>query len=369
MDWNTGAVRALAILLTLTLTVTAAVPGAAAGAADRPAAPRATAAVTACTATDSRLIGLSGIAVTADGYIAVTDSNVDKSAIRIFFLDSRCRLVRSIGYPTSAYDPEDLAVGRDGTLYVADIGDNGATRRSVAIWRVPPGGQPHIVRYAYPDGAHDAEALLLAADDAPIIVTKDPLVAGVYTPTGPPDPGGAPVPLRKVGTFTPSPTGTSSGVGPLGGFVVTGGANAPDRSKVALRTYSDAYEWPVPDGDVVKAITSGHPAITPLPDEPQGESIGYTRDGSAFVTVSDQEDSPVHTDVLRYPSAVTAPASPSAAAGSRPTTGTTAAGAAPAAGHRADGPVRWLLLAAVAGVALLGVGLLAVALARRRRPG
>ena len=51
----------------------------------------------------------------------------------------------------------------------------------------------------------------------------------------------------------------------------------PDR--VALRTYTAAYEWDVPDGDVVKAITTATPRITPLPDEPQGESIAYTADG------------------------------------------------------------------------------------------
>ena len=37
----------------------------------------------------------------------------------------------------------------------------------------------------------------------------------------------------------------------------------------------------MPDGDVVKAITTTTPRVTPLPDEAQGESIAYTADGAA----------------------------------------------------------------------------------------
>ena len=74
----------------------------------------------------------------------------------------------------------------------------------------------------------------------------------LYVPTGPPDPSGRPVALREVGTFTPVVTGTPNGLGIAGNLLVTGGANAPDRTSVALRTYSDAYVWDVPDRDVVQ---------------------------------------------------------------------------------------------------------------------
>ncbi len=325
--------------------------------------PQEAAASTACTVTDPRLIGLSGLAVTADGYVAISDSNIDKTKIRIFYLDAQCRYVRSIGYPTSAYDPEDLAVGRDGTLYVADIGDNGRTRRSIGIWRLPPGStRPQLYRYTYPDGAHDAEALLLAADDTPIVVTKDPLVANVYVPTGPADPSGTPVALRKVGTFTPEVTGTPNGVGTVGDVLVTGGANSPDRSRVALRTYADAYEWAVPDGDVVKAITTGRPQRTPLPGEPQGESIAYSRDGTQIFTVSDVETDPLSTPILRYPAnpaAATAPStSPSTTRSSVPTRPPPAGASST---HRL-GPVL-----AAGGVAAVGIAVIGVVWARRRR--
>jgi hypothetical protein len=268
------------------------------------AAPAAAASRGVCTIDDPRVIGVSGLIATRSGFIAISDSNFDKSKIRIWYLSPSCRALSSIGYPTPAYDPEDAAIGRDGTLYVADIGDNGLHRSTIAIWSLRPGHRiPTITRYAYPDGPHDAEALLLAADDTPIIVTKDPIRAGVYVPAGPGR-------LEKVGTFTLTPTATPTGVGPLGGFVITGGANSADRTRVALRSYNDAYEWAVPDGDVVKAITMTTPLITPLPNEPQGESIAYTPDGTGFYTVSDQEVAPIRTVIRRYASALDTVPSP-----------------------------------------------------------
>jgi hypothetical protein len=70
---------------------------------------------------------------------------------------------------------------------------------------------------------------------------------------------------------------------------VTGGATAPDGSRVVLRTYTDAFEWDVKDGDVVAALTTGTPRVTPLSDDPFGEAISYTPDGKLFVTVSETE--------------------------------------------------------------------------------
>src|SRR5215813_4390925 len=149
----------------------------------------AAAATTVCTVTDDRLVGLSGLVVTGSGFISISDSNFDKSRIRIWYLDRHCKPQHSVRYPTAAFDPEDAATGRDGTLYVADIGDNDRSRRSIAVWTLRPSkSTPKIYRYAYPDGPHDAEAILLAADDSPIIITKDPATAGLYVPTRPADP-------------------------------------------------------------------------------------------------------------------------------------------------------------------------------------
>jgi hypothetical protein len=269
--------------------------------------------VTVCTVDDPRAVELSGLVATPDGYVSVIDSQFDPDTILIVYLDSACGVSRTEGYPTAARDPEDIAAAPDGILWVADIGDNitAQTRRStVALWRLPPdGGDPVIHRLSYPDGPHDAEALLFGADGQPIIVTKDISgLAGLYRPTGPLQAqSGTGVPLEKVGTFRPSVTGASNPLGGVGEMVVTGAATSPDRRRVALRTYAAAYEWDVPDGDVVKAITTGTPRYTPLPDEPQGESIAYTVDGQGFLTLSDVSGP---TELRRYqPSTVELPGS------------------------------------------------------------
>src|SRR5262249_2873252 len=163
--------------------------------------------------------------------VAINDGNVDSSTVKVWFLDSACKYKSAISYPTAPLDPEDLAIGKDGTIWVADFGDNDKQRSRIALWKVAPSGtpRPQIFRFTYPDGAHDAEALLLAADDTPIIVTKDYGDAGIYVPSAALDPTGTAVPLKKVGDFKPVKTGTPNPLEAIGTAVVTGGANSPDR--------------------------------------------------------------------------------------------------------------------------------------------
>jgi hypothetical protein len=272
-----------------------------------------------CTVTSKDVLELSGLVATDTGYVAINDGN-DNAPEKIFKLDNQCKLVSSVGYaPGDARDPEDLAVAPDGTIWVADVGDNDSKRTTVALWKVTGNKAPVAHRVTYPDGARDAEAMLLGADGVPIIITKETpgRPAGIYVPSAAlvaNSQNG--VPLRRVGQITLPSSDTPNGIGPLGRMVVTGGAKSPDGKRVVLRTYADALEWDVPaDGDVVKALTTGKPRITPLPNEPQGESITYSRDGKSFVTVSDLPQGRT-TPLLRYtPASGAAPAAQQTAAG------------------------------------------------------
>jgi hypothetical protein len=313
-----------------------------------------------CTVDDPRAIELSGLVATSDGYVSVIDSQFDTDTVRIVYLDRSCAVTRTQGYPTPARDPEDVALDPQGRLWVADIGDNvtAQTRRAtIALWLVPPDGDPVIHRLTYPDGPHDAEALLFGSDGVPVIVTKELSgVASLYTPTEPLQPRTATgVPLAKVGEFRPArPSPAPSlfdALAAIGSTVVTGAATSPDRHRVALRTYTAAYEWDVPDGDVVKAITTGTPRITPLPDETQGESIAYSPDGADFLTVSDNSGP---TPLLRYHP--TAPPTPTAASGV----------AALVPGGRST--LVFAALAATGGLILAATGLLALRRRASRSP-
>lgn len=103
-------------------------------------------------------------------------------------------------------------------LFVGDIGDNGARRSSVFVHRVrepKPGGHrrlldPKTFEFKYPDGAHNAETLMVRPGSTRIyIVTKGKKVPGsVYVAPRVPSSKRVNV-LRRVG---PAPAGMADGV-------------------------------------------------------------------------------------------------------------------------------------------------------------
>ena len=158
----------------------------------------------------------------------VDDGSDDPTHRRVFLLDRRCAVTRAVSYPSRPRDTEDLAAAADGTLWIADTGDNGLTRTTVALWRLDPGAAaPRLYRMSYPDGPHDAEALLVDRAGTPIVVTKAVAAAALYVPAAPPR-AGRTTPLRRAGTVTLPVTGTSNPFGLPGRLLVTGGAVRPD---------------------------------------------------------------------------------------------------------------------------------------------
>jgi hypothetical protein len=298
-----GAVTSLILGLS---TPAAAAPSPSAGTAQPPAAG---AGQTVCTPDSQKINEISGLVATATGYVAINDSANASSKSRIFTLDASCKVVGTpINYEPTARDPEDLTLDKNGTLWIADIGDNteasggsATARPTVAVWNLPQGAKaPVINRLAYPDGKkRDAEALLLNGDGTPIIITKDP-VGEVWIPEGPLQPNTTKgVKLKQMGTFAPQETKTANPLAFLGWKAITGAASSPDGTRVVIRTYSDAYEFDVQGGDVIKAITSGKPRITPLPNEARGEAITYSTDGKQYITASDVP-SDVKAPILKY---------------------------------------------------------------------
>ena len=233
-----------------------------------------------CTITDPRLAELSGLVVVGRSMFAIPDGGDELS---VLVLDGSCAVTDVRTAPVDPYDPEDLAVAADGTLWISDTGDNGGDRPTVALHALRADGSASLYRLGYPDGPHDAEALVLTPDGTPYLVTKEVLGASrVYRPAGELTDGST-VPLEQVATVNLTLTGTPGGpVGRAGQLMVTGGAVSRDGRLMALRTYTDAYVWPLTGSDVPAAVEA-EPVRIPLPESPQGQAISFGTDDRNLV--------------------------------------------------------------------------------------
>jgi hypothetical protein len=279
---------------------------------------------TFCQITDQRLLELSGLVAVPGRLLAINDGG---DRVEVYVLDGACRVIDLQTAAVDPFDPEDLAVGADGTVWVADIGDNGASRPTVALVALRPDGTTNLYRLTYPDGAHDAEALLVAPDGTPYVVTKEVLGASsVYRPATALVDGGT-VAMGKVATVNLTLTGTPGGpVGRAGQLLVTGGAVARDGRHLALRSYTDAYVWPLAGSDVATAFAAD-PVRVALPDSPQGEAISFTPDSINLVVAS--EGTPSDVTIVPLPAGAAAPATGTGAGPTPSLTDFTSSGLSP----------------------------------------
>lgn len=243
-----------------------------------------------CVMADKRVAELSGLVADGNRWYAVNDGGTKST---VYVLTKDCKVEKVINGPIDPFDVEDLARGADGTFWLADTGDNDKKRETVALISLTPDGKAKLHRLTYPDGAHDTEALLLDQSGTPYLITKNPFGRGdIYRPVAKiTSPG--PTVLEKVGSVQLTSTDTTGGpVNPsIGSVVVTGAASNPAGTVVALRTYTDAYLYAVPNGDLLAAFKTD-PVRIPLPDEKQGEAIGLEPDGT-LVSASEGVGQPI----------------------------------------------------------------------------
>lgn len=208
----------------------------------------------------------------------------------------------------NARDWEDIAAGpgpqrNRSYLYIGDIGDNDHARADVVVYRIPePQLKPsdenstkkrpqttepaEAIRLVYPDGKHDAEALMVhPASGNLYIVTKvafaNPAVYEAPTPLT----AGQPITMKKIGeVHVPS----------IFGGAITGGSISPDGRRVALCDYFQGYELVLPAAnknfaDIWKQKMTGFD----LGKREQGESITYRLDGNAVLATSEGKSPPL----------------------------------------------------------------------------
>lgn len=311
------------------------------------------------TFTDPEIVESSGLVagVGADDlFVTVNDSG---DGARVFAVDPRSGdTVGVTTWPGQAVDVEALAPAGEDAVWVGDIGDNLAGRDTITVTRVPVGASDRAVdgesfELRYPDGAHDAETLLVHPRTGRLFVAVKEFIGRLYAAPRRLDPDG-PNELTRVDDI-------------LG--ISTDGAFFPDARHVIVRNYGQAavYTWP----ELERLETFD------LPAQPQGEAIAVSADGEVFVS-SEGEGEPVLQ--VELPESVrTAMAADNAGGGSGDGTGE-GKGAGERAdrsdgdGERPDG-VQWpwlvgglLLVIAVVTVTVVAIGGVATLVWRSRPP-
>ncbi len=205
-------------------------------------------------------------------------------------------------------DWEDMAITsfEDGPyLYVADFGDNIAQYSDCAIYRLP---EPSInsttplsntvkkvqkISYRYPDGARDAECLLIDHKTKDIyILTKREAKQRLYR-------------LAYPQSYTQMMTAEfveevsfSTAINAL--FYITAGDVSQDNQELLVRNYGTIYHWRRAANETIPMMLARPALVLPYnynsAKEPQGEGICFAKNGSGYYTIGETSDAlvPVH---------------------------------------------------------------------------
>ena len=201
-------------------------------------------------------------------------------------------------------DWEDIAIGpgpKPGVnyIYVGDIGDNRSGRPHLFIHRFEEPSftidenNPfrievddfNTIKYEYPDGARDAETLMIDPESKDlIIITKREVNVHVYQ---------LPYPQRTDGE-----NATIYFRGRLPFRTIVGGDISPDGNEIVIKDYGAVYHWNNAGSNIVETIFNVAPNQVEYIPEVQGESIGWTWKGDGYFTITETEK--IQADPILY---------------------------------------------------------------------
>ena len=231
-----------------------------------------------CRFQDPQIVESSGLVARAGLFFTVNDSG---DSGRVFAVDARtCRTVGVTSWSDEVEDVEALAADGDEVL-VGDIGDNLAARDSIRLLRVPAGAGDRAVRpttyeLSYPDGARDAEALLVDPVTRRVLVASKGLMSGVL--------------YQAPEQLSESEPNRLKAIADIPGLV-TDGAFLPDGRHLVLRTYSRAVFYTYPGLELVGEVD--------LPDQQQGEGIAVDQRGRVYLSSEGQQAPVLRLDLPR----------------------------------------------------------------------
>ncbi len=226
---------------------------------------------------------------------------------RLFAINPEGRLIGTYRINNArCRDWEDIAIGpgpdpnRD-YLYIGDIGDNLELRGSITVYRVPEpkvdltksfqegadsivteieSEEAESIELAYPDGAKDAETLMVDPLNGDIyIVTKRDILCRVYRAAYPQS-AEKPMVMNRIAV--------------LPWAMAVGGDISPDGSLIIIRSLTYASIWERPKDKPLWQAFGSEPRNVELIYEPQGEAICFNADSSGFFTTSEMKNPPMY---------------------------------------------------------------------------
>lgn len=246
---------------------------------------------------DSGLVEASGIVrstLEPNVFWSQNDSGNDE---RLFAYDSTGRSLGSVRITGAKNrDWEAVAIGpcpQTSCAYIADVGDNGARRKSVRIFRV---AEPRTtdtatapadsLPFRYVDGPRDVESIFVTADTAIYLVTKRPerneqqalrpvrlyriRASSWLTPNA-----NVVADLVDSLPIVPEPNREST-------WVTDASLSAPDsagQQALAVRAYNEVFVFRTPANSRAKYELLAHCSLRPLKERRSGEGVTWLADG------------------------------------------------------------------------------------------
>ena len=188
-------------------------------------------------------------------------------------------------------DWEDIAVGPGPVagksyVYVADIGDNYAQYQVKYVYRFEePLLDPskteititefETITFQLPGERKDTEALMI-----------DPVSKNLYVISKREEP----VHVYEVKyPYSTSDTITARDIGTLPFSGIVAADFSPDRKELLVKNYVNVFYWNFAVGKPLAEILKEKAKVIKYTEEPQGESIAWSRDGKGFYTLSEKK--------------------------------------------------------------------------------
>lgn len=185
-------------------------------------------------------------------------------------------------------------------IYISDTGDNNQRRQDYTIYRFREpvysykAGERNIflsdsgverIRFRYPDGSHDAEAMFVDPATRDIyLVTKRDVVSFLYV---------IPYPQKTEEVYT------IFKVGEFSFREASAGSVSSDGNKILIKNRQDIYYWERAEGERMFETLERIPIRVPYAGEPQGEAVCFDSQNN-YLTLSEQTNSLIKPILFKY---------------------------------------------------------------------